>query len=148
MSDDLAEYSGPEEELAQNLLARALCRGGDSADLFIEERHSLSLRLEDRKIENAVSGGERGGSMRLTTGASTVFGYVDAVDEGSLASLATELSRSRSMAGTDVPVLTKVQSASGGAVEHDPRDEAAAAKARLLHCGDGSLQERVPISSQ
>ena len=41
----MAEYSGPEEELAQNLLARALSRGGDSADLFIEERHSLSLRL-------------------------------------------------------------------------------------------------------
>jgi TldD protein len=78
--------------------------------------------------------------MRLTTGASTVFGYVDSVDEGSLLSLATELSRSRSMAATDIPVLTKVQSASGGAVQHDPRDEAAAAKARLLHLADDTAR--------
>lgn len=136
MSDDLEEYSGPEQELARRLVARALSRGGDMAELFLEERQSLSLRLEDRKIEHAVSGGDRGGSMRLTTGTSTVFGYVDAVDEASLLSLASDLSQSHSAAATSVPVLRKTRSGSGGTVLQDPRHASTSAKARLLHMAD------------
>ncbi len=80
----------------------------------MEDRASLSLRLEDGKIENVVSGVDRGGSVRVIRGVSTVFGYVDAVDEGSLLGLAQETCRS---SGSDAAALgSRVDvSAAGGA---------------------------------
>jgi TldD protein len=140
VSGSQEEYSGPEEEVAQKLLGRALSRGGDMADMFVEERHSLSIRLEDRKIENAMSGSDRGGSMRVSTGGSTVFGYVDAVDEMSLLTLANELSRSRSEARRSVPVPRRIEVGRGGTVVADPRDQATSVKARLLHLADESAR--------
>jgi len=79
-------------DLGTAVLHRALRKGGDFAELFVEDRRSLSLRLEDRKVEDVVSGVDRGSSVRVVTGASTRFGYVDAVDELSLQSLAGRLS--------------------------------------------------------
>ena len=85
-------YVGPPMDLGTAVLHRALRKGGDFAELFVEDRRSLSLRLEDRKVEDVVSGVDRGSSVRVVTGASTRFGYVDAVDELSLQSLAGRLS--------------------------------------------------------
>ena len=81
--------------------------GGDHvAEVFVEDRASLSLRLEDGKIEEAVSGVDRGGSVRVIRGLSTRFGYVDSVEESSLLALAGELSRSQPGTGaTEAPTV-------------------------------------------
>ncbi len=106
------------------------------ADLFVEERHSLTLRLEDGKIENAVSGSDLGASVRLIRGASTVFGHVDAVDERSLVRLAGELSGSGSRRRTSPIVLSEERAVQGQRVGTDPALVGAPAKARLLHLAD------------
>jgi TldD protein len=127
---------GPGPELAARVLGRALRNGGDAADLFVEERQSLSLRLEDGKIENAVSGRDSGGSVRIMRGLSTVFGYVDAVDEQSLLDLAGELSRSTdSRWGNAVP-LDRAGTPGAQLVGVDPADVDVSRKARLLHLAD------------
>ena len=144
MGGSLQEYQGPGVELAEKVLARTLRRGGDMADLFIEERHSLSMRLEDRRIENATSGSDRGGSIRLITGGSTVFGYVDAVDEASLLSLASDLAGSRSGASSAVSSLARVETGRGGTVVVDPRTEEAGTKAHLLHAADEAARALAP----
>jgi TldD protein len=130
------EYEGPASELAGSVLARALRRGGDSADLFLEQRRSLSMRLEDRKIENVVSGSDLGSAIRLITGMSTVFGHVDAVDETSILGLAEDLSRSRSGSAGTVAALAEVPMGRGGQVLVDPARVDTSAKARLLHLAD------------
>ena len=38
-------------ELAARVLGRALRRGGDFAEVYAEEKQSLSVRLEDQKVE-------------------------------------------------------------------------------------------------
>jgi len=130
------EYSGPPADLAGRILARALKGGGDAADLFVEQRRSFSLRLEDRRVDNVVSGGDLGASVRVIRGPSTAFGYVDAVDEGHLMRLARELSRSRSarpvvMAPFNPRALPRQQR-----VLTDPVLVDAGTKARLLHLVD------------
>lgn len=105
-------------------------------DLFVEERQSLSLRLEDGKIENVVSGSDLGGSIGVTRGLSTVFGYVDAVDEGALTRLAGELSRSRSRQAIVTIPLVERPPGRGQRVGTDPASVNAAAKAALLHLAD------------
>ena len=101
-------FPGLTAELGQEVLRRALRRGGDWADLYVEDRRSLSLRLEDGKIEDAVSGADRGGSVRVLRGLSTAFGYADAVDELALESLAEELSLSQTGSPGAVATLAAV----------------------------------------
>jgi TldD protein len=117
-------------------VARALLGGGDMAELFVEDRHSLSMRLEDGKIENAVSGSDLGGSIRVIRGSSTVFGHVDAVDDRSLLRLAGELSRSRSGRAAPPMALTVERPGERQRVVVDPALVETAAKARLLHLAD------------
>jgi TldD protein len=131
-----AEYSGPAPELAEAVLSRALEAGGEMADLFVEERRSLSLRLEDGKIENAVSGSHRGGSVRLMRGNSAVFGYVDAVEESELLGLAAELRDSGSGVKSTPFHLKRSLGGASGEVLVDPSGVEAALKARLLHLAD------------
>lgn len=94
MTDLPLGYSGPPAGLLSEVLSRALARGGELADIFVEQRQSLSLRLEDGKVEEALSGSDLGGSVRLVRGSATRFGYVDGVEEGDLFALADNLARS------------------------------------------------------
>jgi TldD protein len=126
------------------VLARALWGGGDTADLFVEDRHSLSMRLEDGKLENAVSGSDRGGSVRITRGLSTVFGYVDSTSDAALLGLAGELSRSRSGRGRVLALRGAGPADAGGQVLRDPTLVNATAKARLLHLADETARHASP----
>ena len=62
-----------DRELAGQVLRAARARGGSFAELFVEERSSLSIRLDDGKIEELTSGLDRGAGVRVGHG--TSFGY-------------------------------------------------------------------------
>jgi TldD protein len=148
VSESPGGYSGPAPELASIALARALRRGGDTADLFIEHRRSLTMRLEDGKIENVVSGSDLGGCIRVTKDLATVFGYVDAVDEPSLLGLANDLSGSRAGSARSVPTLVTMKSSRGGEVLVPPDAVDTQAKARLLHLADAAARSVSPEIAQ
>jgi len=110
--------------------------GGDLAEVFVEQRHSLSMRLEDGRIESVVSGDDLGSSIRLIAGPSTAFGYVDSAEESSMIQLAQDLSRGAKTTSKDILVLSPSRVTKGGDVLIDPQEVDAAAKARLLHVAD------------
>ena len=130
------EYAGLAQEPAGRVVERALRGGGDAAELFVEERDSLSLRLEDGRIENAVSGRDLGGSVRVMRGLSTVFGYVDSVEEKALLGLAADLSRSDGRQREVVAPVTLQRAGKRQRVRLDPADVAVSVKAGLLHLAD------------
>ncbi len=134
------DYPGPTPESAAGILSRALRGGGEMADVFIEDRRSLSMRLEDGKIESAVSGTDLGGSVRIMRGGSTVFGYVDSADQSSLEQLALVLSATPVDTGRMVAVQRDGRGERGGTVEQDPTLVEAAAKGRLLHLADDTAR--------
>lgn len=136
-------FPGLTAELGQEVLRRALHRGGDWADLYVEDRRSLSLRLEDGKIEDAVSGADRGGSVRVVRGLSTAFGYADAVDEPALESLAEDLSRSQTGSPGAVATLAAVPNAPLASGQ-DPAVIEASDKARLLRLVDRAARDLSP----
>jgi TldD protein len=119
-----SDFTGPDPGLLDAVVRTAARGGGQRAEVFVEDRSSLSLRLEDGKIEDALSGVDRGGSVRVIRGLSTEFGYVDAVDEASLLRLAGELSRSGPGAGS-APVGSGERPAAHG---EKPCQTAAAAR--------------------
>ncbi len=77
-----------EAGVAERVLARALAKGGDFADLYAERRSGFSLALDDRKLERAQTGNDVGASVRVIAGGSTYFGHVDGLAESDLERLA------------------------------------------------------------
>ena len=136
MTDPDSGFQGLPKELGTAVLHRALRKGGDFAELFVEDRRSLSLRLEDAKIEDVVSGVDRGSSVRVVRGPSTYFGYVDAVDELSLQSLAGRLSTGTDARFVEAVALTEQREAAGQTVLVAPESVDVSAKSALLRLLD------------
>ena len=62
-----------DRDLVLDVLRGARVRGGAFAELFVEERSSVSIRLDDGKIEELTTGLDRGAGVRVGHG--TSFGY-------------------------------------------------------------------------
>src|SRR5438552_14897769 len=71
-------------ETAQRVIASALSRGGDFAELFCEERRGFTLSIDESRIERPQSGKERGAGIRVVDGEVTRFAHVDGLAEDDL----------------------------------------------------------------
>jgi TldD protein len=124
-------------ELAGDLLARALARGGDLAELYVEERTGLGLTLDDHRVERPQSGREVGASIRVIAGDSTYFGHVDGLAEEDLGRVAESVSQAVS-GGRREPAALSAAAEPAEAHEIAQRPEAveAARKADILRACD------------
>ncbi len=70
-------------ELVRSTLDVALSRGGDFAEVFVEDRRRQGALLDDGRIEQLSSGRERGAGVRVVVGESTGFAHTaDLSDHG------------------------------------------------------------------
>lgn len=75
------------------LLKKVAARGGEYADIFVEQKRTLSLQLEDNKIEKVVSGVVAGAGIRLIAGGKTAYGFSNDLSMNALLKLAATLSK-------------------------------------------------------
>jgi TldD protein len=75
------------------VLKKALGRGGDFADVFIEQSSPLSIVCEDNRIEKVVSGLDQGAGVRLVFDRKTAYAYTNEVTTESLLELADTVRR-------------------------------------------------------
>lgn len=92
------------EDLAA-VLAEALARGGDFADIFIEERHTTTITCEDDKIERLNTGRDVGAGVRVVYGDSTAYGYTNDLSLESLKTLARTVAEAARAKGGGETVL-------------------------------------------
>ncbi len=71
-------------DLAQRVLARALRRGGDFAEVFAEDRRATSAVLDDGRVEELASGRDRGAGIRVVVGETTGFAHTADLSEAGL----------------------------------------------------------------
>jgi len=64
-------------EMLQQVIAEAMSKGGDYADLFFEHTLSNSLGLEDGKVNSAFSNVDYGVGIRVLKGDQTGFAYTE-----------------------------------------------------------------------
>jgi len=62
-----------DRDLVIDVLRAARARGGAFAEVFVEERTSVAIRLDDGKVEELTTGLDRGAGVRVGRG--TSFGY-------------------------------------------------------------------------
>lgn len=79
--------------LLERIIRKALRRGGDYADVFVERRRGSHLRMEDRKLERAASGTVQGAGIRLIRGGKTSYAHLNELGEKALLEAASSLSR-------------------------------------------------------
>jgi TldD protein len=72
------------KELAAKVLGQALHTGADLAEIYVEDVKSLTIGMEDSKIEQAVRGADRGAGVRVFFGNLVTYAYTDNLDESSL----------------------------------------------------------------
>jgi TldD protein len=64
-----------ESDVLQATLDHALRLGGDFAEIFVEDRRSSNGRFDDGRIEELVSGRDRGAGLRVVRGDTTGFAH-------------------------------------------------------------------------
>jgi len=72
-----------DHDVVHATLAHALRNGGDFAEVFVEDRRSSSGRFDDGRVEELVSGRDRGAGLRVVRGDTTGFAHTaDLTPEG------------------------------------------------------------------
>jgi TldD protein len=127
--------SGPEAlvdpAVAERVLARALSRGGEFAELFAERRSGMSLAIDESRIESVQSGGEQGAGVRVLSGGTAYFAHVDGLDPADLERAAAEAAAALRGERAEPRPLQAVAT-SPEPIEQPPEEVPADRKAALL----------------
>jgi TldD protein len=73
-----------DRELVDEVLRAARRRGGSFAEVFVEEKTSTSIRLDDGKVEELATGLDRGAGVRVCVGTSFGYAYSNRLDREAL----------------------------------------------------------------
>jgi TldD protein len=127
-----------EESVLQRTLQTALRHGGDFAEVFAEDRRSASARLDDAKVEEFVSGRERGAGIRVVRGDTTGFAHTaDLSDAGLHAAAEAAAAAARGAEGAaHVAALERRSVSPTHDVGELPESVAKARKAQVLERAD------------
>ncbi len=80
------------EELMLKVIKKALSRGGDYADVYVEHERPLSIQLEDDRIEKIITGKDYGIGVRVIFGDKSAYAYGNDFSEKSLLQIADAVS--------------------------------------------------------
>jgi TldD protein len=93
-----------DRRVLSDTLAKAMQRGGDFADIYLENRVSTVIACEDNKIERIKTGTETGAGVRVVYGDTTAYAYTNKVTAEELLQVADIASRAARAADKDISI--------------------------------------------
>ena len=105
------------------ILSALLFRGGEHGELFFEETRSLTVLMEDGRIERVVSGTDAGIGIRLLFLGKTYYAYTNDRSTESLLALSNDLSRYAEGNGVAAALSPSARTARGPTVVRVPPAE-------------------------
>ena len=120
----------------ERTLSAALKRGGDFAEVFVEDRRASGISLDDRKVEELSSGHDRGAGIRVVVGDTTGFAHTADLSERGLLAAAEAAAALAGDGGTKTVALTERRFASPAPVTSLPQDVGKSTKVELLFRAD------------
>ncbi len=98
-----------ERKVLQDVLDTALKRGGDFADVYVENRVTTMVACEENRIERIKSGVDIGAGVRVVYGDTTAYAYTNKISKKELMAVADIASQAAQNAKRDITVnLRKV----------------------------------------
>lgn len=79
-----------DKKVIENVLTAALSRGGDFAEIFVEDKHNTSIKLVGGLIENNISGRDYGVGIRIFDKLNCIYAYTNDSAEENLIKVAKE----------------------------------------------------------
>jgi TldD protein len=73
-----------EKDVLERVLGEAMGRGGEFAEVFVEDRATSSATLDQRRVEELSSGRDRGAGIRVVVGDTTGFAHTADLSERGL----------------------------------------------------------------
>ncbi|MGB9715777.1 MAG: PmbA/TldA family metallopeptidase, partial [Thermodesulfovibrionales bacterium] len=103
-----------DKELLTKVLKKTISSGGDYAEIFVENKKSTIIHLEDSKIEKVVSGVDYGLGIRLIYDYKSFYAYSNDLSERALLNIASAVSKSitRKTSDSIIKLITKYPSVS------------------------------------
>jgi TldD protein len=121
----------------ERVLNSALRRGGEFAEVFVEDRRATSASLDDGRVEELSSGRDRGAGVRVVVGETTGYAHTaDLSEKGLLAAAEAAAAVARDGKGTRTVALTPSEAPRPYEVSIFPEDVEKAGKIELLARAD------------
>jgi len=81
------------EQLLMEMLKQALKKGGDFADIYLEQSQGTTIAFEEGRVERIITGIDQGLGLRILDHTRTIYGYTDELSKASLLAMAEGLRR-------------------------------------------------------
>jgi TldD protein len=138
-----------EDAIVRKVLGAALATGGQWAEIYAEDRLSHNLRLEDRRVEELVTGRDRGAGVRVVRGTSTAYAYTNRLeDEALLEAARVAAAALREPPGAEVRDLRRREPGVRHPVAVDPATVERATLAELVRRADDAARGHDPAVAQ
>jgi TldD protein len=137
-----------ESSVVERVLESALSRGGDFAEVFVEDRSTSSAMLDQRKVEELSSGRDRGAGIRVVVGETTGFAHTANLSEKGLlaaAQAAAAVAREGGGGVREIALSTLRDYPTTAAIEPGDVDKAKKIEL-LLHADDVARSEGSAIT--
>ena len=125
----------------KKVLTAALGRGAGWAELFVEERRSTGLALDDSRIEDVTSGFDVGAGVRVIAGDAAAYAFTNVLTSEALVEAAEAAAAGLKGTGNQRPAdLRRVTAPSRGPVAVDPESIPTADKTEALRKADDAAR--------
>ena len=131
-----------EAELVNRTLAVAMRTGADFAEIFAEDRRSASAILDDGRVEEVVSGRDRGAGIRVVAGDTTGFAHTADLSAAGLAAAADAAAAAarRGGGGTQTVAVSALETPRSLQVRIPPEEVPKDRKVALLTAADAAAR--------
>jgi TldD protein len=121
----------------KKVLSAALTRGAEWAELFVEERRSTGIGLDDSRIEDVTSGFDIGAGVRVVAGERAAYAFTNVLTADALVEAAEAAAAGLPGSGRRSPAnLRRPRSQNDHPVGVDPESVATADKTESLRIAD------------
>ena len=137
-------------DLVNRTLSVAMRTGADFAEIFAEDRRSSSAILDDGRVEEVVSGRDRGAGIRVVAGDTTGFAHTADLSASGLVSAASAASAAarRGGGGTKTVPVSALEAATRLKVRVPPEEVPKSTKVALLTAADAAARSAGSAISQ
>lgn len=138
-----------DDNLILDCLKRLMKKGGEYADIFWEDRQSLTISLDDNKIEKVIAGNREGIGIRLIHNLKTYYAYGNNLSPQEIFALCDTLSNVVSETDRDLKSNeVRYQNARLTNVKLDAASVDMDRKIKMLHDGNSAARLYAPTVKQ
>jgi TldD protein len=130
-----------DQDVIAKVLAAAVETGAEHAEIFVEDRDSTGLKLEDRRVEDVASGRDGGCGVRVIAGDKVAYAYTNVLTEAALIDAASAARAGLATSGRGSTTdLRRVEPAAVHPVERPPLEVDLSEKVLAIQAADDAAR--------